>query len=261
MRIVIKMAQTPHSGLTGTECHEPKGADTASANEVYIADGAGSGSFQTAPWLTALTATTDNTVPRFNGTSGQLQTSGIVVDDSDNVTGIVSLAASTITEAGTSLAAKYVQIAPEVSKDADYSTPGFNNATLMDDDDLINISLAASTNYYFHGQIVWDATDSATGIKLAFNLASGTLTESRIHLLDIQPDSSGITIQEGAMTDTFTVAHGSPGGTGNNMLTVNGYVSVNNAAELDLRWSQDVATTAGTVTFHEGSYIEFHRKI
>jgi len=34
-----------HSSLTGSECHEPKGADTASAGEIFVADGAGSGSW------------------------------------------------------------------------------------------------------------------------------------------------------------------------------------------------------------------------
>lgn len=34
---------------------------------------------------------TDNTLPRFDGTSGKLQTSGIVVDDSNNVSGIGTL--------------------------------------------------------------------------------------------------------------------------------------------------------------------------
>jgi len=37
-----------HSSLTGSECHEPKGADTASAGEIFVADGAGSGSWNAA---------------------------------------------------------------------------------------------------------------------------------------------------------------------------------------------------------------------
>jgi len=32
-----------HSTLTGAELHEPKGADSANAGEVYVSDGAGSG--------------------------------------------------------------------------------------------------------------------------------------------------------------------------------------------------------------------------
>ena len=38
-----------HSDLTGALCHEPKGADTAAENTLYIADGSGSGSFQQVP--------------------------------------------------------------------------------------------------------------------------------------------------------------------------------------------------------------------
>lgn len=35
-----------HNTLVGAQCHEPKGADTADAGQVYVADGLGSGSFQ-----------------------------------------------------------------------------------------------------------------------------------------------------------------------------------------------------------------------
>jgi hypothetical protein len=37
------MAKSQHSALTSTDLHEPKGADSASANTVYVMDGAGSG--------------------------------------------------------------------------------------------------------------------------------------------------------------------------------------------------------------------------
>ena len=39
------MANVLHKNLTTTDLHEPKGADAASAYEVYIADGAGSGTW------------------------------------------------------------------------------------------------------------------------------------------------------------------------------------------------------------------------
>lgn len=35
-----------HSQLTGADLHEPKGVESASANQVYVADGSGSGSWQ-----------------------------------------------------------------------------------------------------------------------------------------------------------------------------------------------------------------------
>lgn len=37
---------TQHADLTGADLHEPKGAAAASANTVYVADGAGSGTWQ-----------------------------------------------------------------------------------------------------------------------------------------------------------------------------------------------------------------------
>lgn len=36
---------TQHATLTGTDLHEPKGAASANANEVYVANGTGSGSW------------------------------------------------------------------------------------------------------------------------------------------------------------------------------------------------------------------------
>lgn len=39
------MPTVQHNTLTTTDLHEPKGVDSASSNEVYLADGAGSGSW------------------------------------------------------------------------------------------------------------------------------------------------------------------------------------------------------------------------
>lgn len=40
------MPNVEHSSLTGSEAHEPKGATTANAGEVYVADGAASGDWK-----------------------------------------------------------------------------------------------------------------------------------------------------------------------------------------------------------------------
>lgn len=40
------MADVEHNALTDPELHEPKGAAAATAGQVYVADGAGSGAFQ-----------------------------------------------------------------------------------------------------------------------------------------------------------------------------------------------------------------------
>ena len=39
------MSDNPHAHLTGTDLHEPKGVETASVNQVYVADGVGSGAW------------------------------------------------------------------------------------------------------------------------------------------------------------------------------------------------------------------------
>ena len=49
------MATIEHSVLTSSDLHEPKGVASASSNEVYVADGTGSGA-----WLTAYTAGTED---------------------------------------------------------------------------------------------------------------------------------------------------------------------------------------------------------
>lgn len=50
-----------HKDLTGADLHEPKGADAASANTVYIADGAGSGG-----WLKVPATALDTSVLNLN---------------------------------------------------------------------------------------------------------------------------------------------------------------------------------------------------
>jgi hypothetical protein len=44
------MATVQHNTLTTTNLHEPKGADAATANQVYISDGAGSGAWTNWPF-------------------------------------------------------------------------------------------------------------------------------------------------------------------------------------------------------------------
>ncbi|MCV0395913.1 MAG: hypothetical protein K5872_06615 [Rhizobiaceae bacterium] len=45
-------------------------------------------------FVNRLGTTTDNTVPRFDGTSGLIQTSGVTISDSNNVSGVVALEAT-----------------------------------------------------------------------------------------------------------------------------------------------------------------------
>lgn len=53
------MADIEHSQIPSEHCHEPKGAPEAYAGTVYVADGAGSGSFKKIP-LSSLDTTTQS---------------------------------------------------------------------------------------------------------------------------------------------------------------------------------------------------------
>lgn len=65
-------------------------ATDGNANEVLITDGSGALSFELR--VKGPTSATDNTLPRFDSTTGSLiQGSAVVVDDSDNMSGVTSL--------------------------------------------------------------------------------------------------------------------------------------------------------------------------
>ena len=63
------MTNVSHAGLTGDDLHEPKGVAEASANTVYRADGAGSGSWEAPLKLIERRALTTNTAEDFTGLS------------------------------------------------------------------------------------------------------------------------------------------------------------------------------------------------
>lgn len=66
-----------------------------------------------------LSSTTDNTVPRHDGTAGLLQTSGVTIDDSNNVTGVAGLTLSGNIGVKTTPSATF---AVDVNGSADYAT-------------------------------------------------------------------------------------------------------------------------------------------
>ena len=65
------MADIEHSQIPSEYCHEPKGAAEAASGEVYVADGAGSGSFKKLPVSSIDTVTqniTDITITEITDT-------------------------------------------------------------------------------------------------------------------------------------------------------------------------------------------------
>lgn len=84
------MTTTVHKNLTGADLHEPKGADTALSNQVYVSDGAGSGSWVAASSIITNTAfTTGDLKPTHKATpdtSWIFWTDGTIGDASSGAT-------------------------------------------------------------------------------------------------------------------------------------------------------------------------------
>lgn len=83
------MASSLHKDLPDSELHEPKGVSSASSSQVYVSDGAGSGSWQevvSGGDVSGPSSSTDNAISRFDGTSGKtIQDSSVTIDDSGNI--------------------------------------------------------------------------------------------------------------------------------------------------------------------------------
>lgn len=122
-----------HSALTTTELHEPKGAASATANQVYVADGAGSGAWTNRQMVFSATIADVSTsetiyIPMpYAGTVSKIITvlEGAITSADATITAKNSAASSmgTITVAFTSSAAG----------DVDTLAPASNN-TVTDDD-------------------------------------------------------------------------------------------------------------------------------
>ena len=122
-----------HSALTTTELHEPKGAASATANQVYVADGAGSGAWTnrqmtfSAVIADVSTAETVYIPMPYAGTVSKIIT---VLE------GAITVADATITaknSAASSMGTITVAYTSSAAGDVDTLAPGSNN-TVTDDD-------------------------------------------------------------------------------------------------------------------------------
>lgn len=122
-----------HSALTTTELHEPKGAASATANQVYVADGAGSGAWTnrqmtfSAVIADVSTAETVYIPMPYAGTVSKIIT---VLE------GAITVADATITaknSAASSMGTITVAYTSSAAGDVDTLAPSSNN-TVTDDD-------------------------------------------------------------------------------------------------------------------------------
>src|SRR5690242_9454157 len=141
------MTTISHKSLTGDQIHEPKGADAAAANKIYVADGAGSGAWG------LLTA--DSLTGTGNSFGAQLlyveeqKSGGIGAGSSAANTWNLRALSSAITNeiAGASLASSKITL-PAGTYFAIIRAPGFqvgpHRVRLYNDTDSVNI-LVGST--------------------------------------------------------------------------------------------------------------------
>ena len=138
-----------HSTLTGSNLHEPKGAASATSGQVYVADGAGSGTWTdvtsaqgyvvSAVIADVSTAETVYVPIPYSGTVAKVTTAleGAIATADDTITvtnvGVGSMGTITITQSGSA------------AGDIDTLTPASNNT--VTNDDVISIATdGASTS-------------------------------------------------------------------------------------------------------------------
>lgn len=184
-----------HSTLTGAALHEPKGVAVASANQVYVADGSGSG-----VWTTL----------------------------------------------------NYAPAPVILFKSAD--TAISSTDTLANDVHIIGIELEAGTSYVIDGHLFHDSANGTTGIKYAFQLASGSLSDSGLFYTSFMTNDSIKSSGTVAITDTVVVDV--PGSSDSVENQLSGFVTTTNASVLNLQFAQD-ASNSTTTTLRKGSWMSF----
>jgi hypothetical protein len=132
------MADVQHSSLTDPNLHEPKGASSANAGEVYVADGAGSGDWSARQYtLNALIANVSSSETVYV----PIPYSGIVVKVVSVLEGALTVADATVTVSDSSAASMgtlTISYTSSAAGDVDTLAPASNNT--VTDDDFITIA-------------------------------------------------------------------------------------------------------------------------
>lgn len=170
-------------------------------------------------------ASTDEAVVRFNGTTGSVQNSSVLIDDTNNISGIVNLTATGTTTLNTGLtgvaklssgvvSASDVNMASEVTGVLPVANGGTNSSTALNDN-LVMVSAS--------GAIVENANDiSTTELSQLNGITSGvvslndtqTLTNKTITAPTISnPTLSGVLtitgkFNQGSLTETIDPSQG-----------------------------------------------------
>jgi hypothetical protein len=146
-----------HSSLTGSDLHESKGVSTAAANTLYVADGAGSGSWQ------KIASGQINTSSIFNANETYLSVTIPDVSTADTVYVVVPFAGTltkvwTVLDDAITVADATVTVRDHNGNSAGTITVAYSGSAAGDIDSLV----PASNNTFTEGQRVRIQTDGAS---------------------------------------------------------------------------------------------------
>jgi len=139
------MATTQHSTLTGADLHEPKGAASAAAGRVYVADGAASGAWTA---LQDIYSGFINDVSTAETIYIPIQNAGTVAKVVTVLEGAITTADATLTvknSAGTSMGTITVAESGSAAGDVDTLSPVSNNTVAANTAITIETDGASST--------------------------------------------------------------------------------------------------------------------
>lgn len=158
---------TSHASLTGAELHEPKGIESATVKEVYVADGAGSGSWTTLDYASL----PDGTVIGFAYTQSQTgadYTSTIPSDNTipQNTEGTEVLSVSITPKSTTSLLKVEVQLsASEQGNTSNFLTAALFLNSETDARAAIQVGAMYSTPMGNNGTMIYTMVSGSTSAK------------------------------------------------------------------------------------------------
>lgn len=131
------MPTIEHSSLTSTDLHEPKGISSATANQVYVANGAGSGSWTSLPMVLSATIADVSTAETIYI---PIPYAGTVKRITTTLEGAITVADATITaknSSALSMGTITVAYTGSAAGDVDSLDPASNNTAT--DNDYITI--------------------------------------------------------------------------------------------------------------------------
>src|SRR5690606_3154585 len=188
-------------------------------------------------------SSTDNAIARWNGTDGiSIQNSGVIIDDSNNITGVVGLTAETVrtgTGSGNTLLLQAYDVDGAVYETFATLTAG-NTPTV----DLNNTTTVGSAYIYRVGGNVVSLADGGSGASLSdpgedavwvWDDTTGTTRLATLDNLSYDSDTNVLSATGGGGSGHVIEADGTPLTDRNNLNITNGLTAADNTPDTDVK--------------------------